>query len=219
MPLPRRIRRTVFGAALYASFAPCLAQTENHAVRDFPDSLRAGARMFSLHKNDRVIIQSPESATAKTRIGDTLIIRSSSAALLDENAQALLLDLIKRQKAITTLSESLMQTGGQAIAKNDTLQTHWQEAHRIDSIAFLDLRSKFDAADKLITRSTRNTERAIIQSYVTAIMLGAVAGGLTGGALADHRALGFLAGAGVGAAAGGLLNLTLLKIPISLGSK
>jgi len=205
--------------ALCACLSPCEAQTETHAVRDFPDSAKTGGSEFNLHKSDRILIRSSDSETRKTHIGDTLIIQSPSAMVLDENAQVRFLDLIKREKAIKALSESLMQTGEGAIAKNDTLQTHWQAVHRIDSIAFQEMRTKYDSADRLITRCTDNTGRVIFRSYVTAVVLGVVAGGLTGGAIADDRALGIPLGAGIGAVAGGLLNFIVLKIPISLGSK
>ncbi len=180
-------------------------------LTNFPDSVRELASFSSLVKGDMILIKGARKPTSDFVVGDTLLITSPKAFVTDGKIDRLLLGQMNQIDTLKKLENLRLELTNSQKLIRDSLIGHWENVHKIDSISFFTLKDKYKDADALITRSTKNTERAIRQSYYSSILIGGVGGGVAG-AMTDNKGTNSVIGIGIGIIAGPLLNWTLIQV-------
>jgi hypothetical protein len=176
-----------------------------------PDSSKAKGTFLGLQKGDMVLVKGARKPTSAFVVGDTILIGASHATLTDMSADRLGQGQFDRNDSLVKLESMRLELSLMQTRIRDSLIGRWENVHRIDSTAFHAMQEKYRRANDLITRSTRNTERAIRQSYYTSALVGAAGGGVAG-AMTEDKVVNALIGAGIGALAGPCLNWALVEL-------
>lgn len=113
---------------------------------------------------------------AELKTGDTVIIKTGPAWLLDKKAHDLFAASIRKQSTIDTLVNAHLNTADSTFTKYHELIKKYEKIDSIQNFIFDSIKTITFKTDSLLTRSRENTNKALGQSYLVSGLLGGIAG-------------------------------------------
>ena len=153
--------------------------------------------------------------------GQTFIMECDSAIIYNSLAWKNLAQIEQLDDSLASLYTLNRSLKDSIIALKDSVHNHLYKIIAIQDSSYNMLRFHFDSAAGLVTRSTKNTERALDYidqvkrtSVITGGLLGAVTGGVVGGRIGKDSQGDFnfsWTGAGVGLVLGAVVDWLLIR--------
>lgn len=151
--------------------------------------------------------------------GDTLIVNCEKLYIYTPVAQRQLLAFdIQRDSLLTLLKKNQTVKDSISLLK-DSILARYDNIMKIQNTAYDTLRARFNKADNLVSRATKNTDKALglitrmkVVSAVSGGIMGSVAGGVIGGRIENSEGFRFNPiGAIVGGVLGAAINVWLMN--------